>query len=292
MALFLALFCSFATAQSTDSPPPFPSSQAPIRFDINFPGGSAHALVEMLQEVSGEPVNAFIPATASPFVLPPLSYRNVTVEEVLAPLRWFQNVAILHDGVIKSQREGYEWGLDRGIWVMQVQTVTNVPDIFEVEPVNIRRLLAHYSIDDLTTAVDSAWKLQGAPSESALLFHPETSLLILKGRRLDLETARKVLQNLAIDETVPEVPSLDVHVLGAVNKPGSYAVPAKGTLIDAIAQAGGVTRLADRRKVTIRRENESPSPSFEVNLYDILNGAAPATSLQSGDTIFVTERIR
>lgn len=285
-ALLLGCLCLTATpsafAQSTD---------APARFDLQFPGGSPDALVKLLREASGQPVNAMVPLAAKDVDLPPLNYRNVTVEEVLGPLRASENVPFERDGQVFVESEGFEWKLDRGIWVMRVFAPSKQLDVFLVEPVNIRRLLEHYTIDDVTTAIDSAWKLQNAPAENQLLFHPETSLLLLRGRRDDIITARSVLQSLEIKEPPAYDLPISINVLGAVNQPGSFPLQKTATLIHAIAKAGGVTKIGDKRKITIRREGEDPPQTLVINLDDILNGKSPATPLQSGDTIFVPERL-
>ncbi len=267
------------------------SSDTPARFDLQFPGGSPDALVKLLQEASGEPVNAMIPRSAKDIDLPPLNYRNVTVEEVLRPLQASESVPVEYHGRITMHSEGFEWQFDHGIWVMRVVTPPKNFEVFEVEPVNVRRLLEHYTIDDVTTAIDSAWKLQNAPAENQLLFHPETSLLLLRGRQADIVTARSVLQSLEIKEPPAYDLPISINVLGAVNQPGSFHLQKTATLIHAIAKAGGVAKLADKRKITIRREGEDPPQTLVINFDDILNGKSPATPLQSGDTIFVPERL-
>ncbi len=297
-SILLAWLC-LAAAPGTDAQPaesPAPETRSPAvastRFDLNFPGGSPHALVKMLQAASGEPVNALIPPEGEKFTLPPLNYRNVTVEEVLAPLRWSRDVAVVQSaGGISYQQEGYEWRREAGVWVMRAYTARDFPEVFQVEPVNVRLLLAHYTIDDLTTAIDSAWKLQGAPADNQLLFHAETSLLILKGRPVDIDTARKVLKSLEAPAATPSQQTIKVNVLGQVNQPGTYTLPANGTLVDAIAKAGGETRLANLLKVTIRRKPENAPQSLEVNLRAMLHGDAPATPLHDGDTIVLSERV-
>jgi competence protein ComEA len=48
-------------------------------------------------------------------------------------------------------------------------------------------------------------------------------------------------------------PSGFVHVVGAVNKPGLYELPAGDRVIDAIAAAGGFTAAADQTQVNLAR---------------------------------------
>ena len=55
--------------------------------------------------------------------------------------------------------------------------------------------------------------------------------------------------------TVIEASRLYFSVLGEVQKPGSYEVPPQTsvTILDAIAQAGGYTKVADPGRVSVRR---------------------------------------
>lgn len=82
-----------------------------------------------------------------------------------------------------------------------------------------------------------------------------------------------------------------VHVLGMVGNPGKVSMPPDSdlTLIDAISQSRGVTRLGNARKVRIKR-NDGTKP-FDVDYDEIRRGEAKDIILKEGDTITVPERI-
>lgn len=82
-----------------------------------------------------------------------------------------------------------------------------------------------------------------------------------------------------------------VHVLGMVGNPGKVSMPPDTdlTLIDAISQSRGVTRLGNARKVRIKR-NDGSKP-FDVDYDEIRRGEAKDIILKEGDTITVPERI-
>lgn len=82
-----------------------------------------------------------------------------------------------------------------------------------------------------------------------------------------------------------------VHVLGMVGSPGKVPMPPDSdlTLIDAISQARGVTRLGNAKKVRIKR-NDGTKP-FDVNYDEIRRGEAKDIILNEGDTITIPERI-
>lgn len=77
-------------------------------------------------------------------------------------------------------------------------------------------------------------------------------------------------------------------VIGQVQKPGSYVLPEEQSadLLQAVAMAGGFTRLADTGKVTIRRTVNGEEKSFKVS---IKAGSAQFLVLPN-DTITVGER--
>ncbi len=82
-----------------------------------------------------------------------------------------------------------------------------------------------------------------------------------------------------------------VHVLGMVGLPGKIMIePDQNlSLIDAIAQCRGVTRLGNPKKVRIKR-NDGTKP-FDVNYDEIRRGDASDIFLKEGDTITVPERV-
>lgn len=82
-----------------------------------------------------------------------------------------------------------------------------------------------------------------------------------------------------------------VHVLGMVGMPGKIMIePDQNlSLIDAIAQCRGVTRLGNPKKVRIKR-TDGTKP-FDVNYDEIRRGDASDIFLKEGDTITVPERV-
>lgn len=82
-----------------------------------------------------------------------------------------------------------------------------------------------------------------------------------------------------------------VHVLGMVGTPGKVMIEPDQdlSLIDAIAQCRGVTRLGNAKKVRIKRTDGSKP--FDVNYDEIRRGDATDILLQEGDTITVPERV-
>ena len=97
--------------------------------------------------------------------------------------------------------------------------------------------------------------------------------------------------NLIVVEYVPR----NVTVAGSVGAQGLVPFPREQglTLIDAISRAGGFTRLADKKRVTLKRTNaDGESHTFTINAEDLMKGDTTDTwPLQPNDVITVPERI-
>jgi polysaccharide biosynthesis/export protein len=94
--------------------------------------------------------------------------------------------------------------------------------------------------------------------------------------------------NVPVDKAVP------IYVFGQVKNPGALQVKRSSvpTLTQAIAQAGGFTDRANRKKVRIRRKDAAGKElEFTVNVRDILKGKMKDVPLQPNDTVYVPESL-
>ena len=80
-----------------------------------------------------------------------------------------------------------------------------------------------------------------------------------------------------------------VTVLGQAQRPGVFELPANRrlTLVEAIGMAGGVTRIANAKKVTLKRG----AVVWTISLPDITSGKGTDVSLQDGDMITIPESL-
>ncbi len=100
------------------------------------------------------------------------------------------------------------------------------------------------------------------------------------------------LINPQVNVAVIEFSKRRFTVLGQVQHSGSYEIldQQEITLPQAIAMAGGYTRLADTKKVTVTRNNESGQQVFVLNARDMESGRANARFLvQANDLISIEE---
>ena len=81
-----------------------------------------------------------------------------------------------------------------------------------------------------------------------------------------------------------------VTVLGQAQRPGVFELPAHRqlTLVEAIGMAGGVTRIANGRKINLKRGGNQV---FTVNLSDITRGKGKDIPLRDGDVITIPESL-
>ena len=85
-------------------------------------------------------------------------------------------------------------------------------------------------------------------------------------------------------------------VLGQVNRPGSYEMPDGSPggvdLLEAIAMAGGYTRIAAPERVSVRRHTAAGSDQiFKVNAKRFTRGSGGSFLVEPGDTVSVGESI-
>jgi polysaccharide export outer membrane protein len=81
--------------------------------------------------------------------------------------------------------------------------------------------------------------------------------------------------------------NLEVSVLGEVTQPGSFPYVEKLTLVQAISNAGGLTELAQVRRVKLTRKGPQGVGTYEISLKAITDGREEDILLQPGDIVFV-----
>jgi polysaccharide export outer membrane protein len=92
--------------------------------------------------------------------------------------------------------------------------------------------------------------------------------------------------------TVPPEEAIAVTVLGAVSDPGVHKLPVgdAGTLLKAIALAGGLNDRASKSGIQIKRTgSDGKETVIKVDLGDILSGKKPDVVLREGDVVVVKE---
>jgi protein involved in polysaccharide export with SLBB domain len=108
------------------------------------------------------------------------------------------------------------------------------------------------------------------------------------------ELGKDYLVNPQITVTVVEYAKRRFTVLGQVQRPGTYEIPNEEsvTFLQAVAMAGGYTRLANRSNVTVTRSVNGRKTALSLDLnHAAADPNTPEFIIQSDDIITVSERI-
>ena len=108
------------------------------------------------------------------------------------------------------------------------------------------------------------------------------------------ELAKDYLVNPQVTVTILEYAKRRFTVLGQVQKPGSYEIPNEESvsLLEAIAIAGGYTRLANRANVIVTRSVAGRKTALSLDVNHATNDPnTPAFVIHPDDIITVSERI-
>lgn len=88
--------------------------------------------------------------------------------------------------------------------------------------------------------------------------------------------------------------TMDIYLLGEVNSPGTKAVAPGTTFLQALAQSGGFSQFAAKKRIQLRRSNAATGEQtlIKINYRALANGATLRRDvvLQEGDVILVPER--
>jgi hypothetical protein len=190
------------------------------KFDLDFPGGTPKELVAAIQKARSKPLNAIIPEEHAGFILPPLKMNNVTVPQLFTALERASTKDVAY--VTGTQRGGYgafggtsyqfantSYGFstfdgnvtDDSIWYFRVNNAPKPPSSITPDKAcrfySLTPYLDHgLKVDDITTAIQTGWKMMGDKDTPTISFHKDTKLLIAVGEPSKLETIDAVLKAL------------------------------------------------------------------------------------------------
>lgn len=183
-----------------------------------------------------------------------------------------------------------------------LQAAGGINQTADITQVQLRRITRDGSIQ--TTTINLQQLLQGGDRRQDI-FLQEGDSIVVPTATAPLPVAQSleiVSSSIAADPSQP----LNVAVVGEVSRPGTYLIqpfrPAQGvqgalpsfaglpTLSQAIQQAGGITQLADIRRIEVRRTTRLGTQQILVsNFWQLLQSGDRSQDLilQQGDTIFV-----
>lgn len=233
-----------------------PQSETPklTAFSLDFPGGTPQQLVTAIEKVTGKPLNVIIPAEHADFKLPPLKMNNVAVWQLFQALEATSRKTEAYvtgtyygGGFGGSPNQSYQqfitsYGFrsssaqsgvlpDDSIWYFHVEKPVRPPSVAPVVPKVCRFYpLTSYlerglTVDDITTAIQTGWKMLGDQETPTISFHKETKLLIAVGDPAKLITIEDVLKALSPAPTPGGAFSDRVNAIIQRSPPGSSSPP-------------------------------------------------------------------
>jgi hypothetical protein len=217
-ALCLALVIQ-APAHAQEAPAPGKApAEAPAPkltlFDLDFPGGTPGELVEAIQRAAGTPVNAVIPSEDAKVELPPLKMRQVTTESIFrAMFEASRSKPPLSSDTFSSTYVESTFGFrtqgaasDGSVWYFLVNAPVKIQSHRTVNFFPLTPFLDEgLSVDDITTAINTGWKMLGGSDQSELSYHKETKLLIVVADVEHTGTVIKALEALRQAKSKPTI---------------------------------------------------------------------------------------
>jgi hypothetical protein len=230
-SLFLACLVALAltTTRAEQTNKPAPAAEAAVvltKFDLDFPGGRPQDLVSAIRKAMGKPLNAIIPREGADMGLPPLKMNNVDAPQLFlalerASLRRVTGMdasgspfmigdasyGFYYSGHTPTDDTIYYFHVDRPVGPNPPKTCR----FYALEPYLNRGL----TVDDITTAIQTAWKMMGEEDRPAISFHKDTKLLIAVGEASKLKTIDAVLKALeppALEHFIDPNTGLPIYV--------------------------------------------------------------------------------
>ncbi|MEO6568117.1 MAG: hypothetical protein ABIO94_05085 [Opitutaceae bacterium] len=199
------------------NPPVVPPPQPRLtKFDLDFRGGTPVELVAAIEKASGRPLNAIVPIEHAARKLPPLKMKNVNAAELFQALERSSPMRALVQSGNGFQSIQTQYGFrnagnrlvdDDTVWSFYVEGDVNLPRVtrfYLLTPY----LDAGLKVDDITTAIQTGWRMRGDAATPTLSFHKETKLLIAVGDSNGMDVIGDVLK------------ALDGGKAGAIPAPG------------------------------------------------------------------------
>jgi hypothetical protein len=180
------------------------------KFNLDFPGGTPKELVAAIEKATGKPLNAIISTEDANLQMPPLKMNDVVVPQLFAALKAAsrKTLTISNGGYENSYSTytgdyGFETGdrpSDASIWYFHADKpvvppknpLQKVCQFYSLSPYLDRG----FTVDDITTAIQTGWKMAGVTPTPELNYHKETKLLIAFGDADELRTIEQVLNTL------------------------------------------------------------------------------------------------
>jgi hypothetical protein len=216
MACLIALAPATVGAEQTIKSAPAAEAPGLTKFNLDFPGGTPRELVAAIERATGKPLNAIIPTDQATVKLPPLKMNNVDAAHLFKALMLASIKQVSYETgktyggfggptttyVTSNTAYGFKTEgepTDNSVWYF-FEDKPALPPNTGLSPERTCRFypLTSYldrglTVDDITTAIQTGWKMLGEKETPTISFHKETKLLIAVGEPGKLKTIDAVL---------------------------------------------------------------------------------------------------
>ena len=190
-------------------------------------------MIDAIEKQSGIHVNAVIPKEHANYPIPALKMNGITLKDLFSAIKSASQRTVKYvtgtttDGA-GNIRQQYQSGPEfagfqsvGNVWYFQWQKDSVLQEskpklcrYYQLGP-----YLTGRKVEDITTAVQTGWKMLGETNLPELKFHQETAMLIAVGEENQLKLIDNVLEQLRID-SVPRVLTDFTSPKPATNSPG------------------------------------------------------------------------
>lgn len=221
LLLFLGIFLLTlhpAPAQDSNAKivPVIKENNALPRFDLDFPGGTPRDMVKAIDKATGKTLNAIIPEDCSDVRIPGISVKNVTVQQLFEAItsasKDTRRYTTSSFGPSFGPGRNENWSTmtltygfrtdgapnENSIWYFYRDKLPDTPShavcrFYQLSPY----LDAGYKVEDITTAIETAWKMLGIAQGPEMKYHKDTKLLIAVGEADKLQMIDEALSQLS-----------------------------------------------------------------------------------------------
>lgn len=206
------------------------------RFDMDFPGGTPRDLVKAIDKAplkgfnafgggaNGQSLNVIIPDDCANVKIPAISVKNVTVPQLFeavtpATQETHREYSGFYPGGSKFVVKAYGFRTigapnENSIWYfyrdkLPDETPPPVCRFYQLSPY----IEAGYKVEDITTAIETAWGMLDTHPRPEIKYHKDTKLLIAVGATDKLRMIDDALEQLS--KAIPK----EKHNLPAPAKP-------------------------------------------------------------------------
>lgn len=217
------------------------------RFDLDFPGGTPGEFAAAISKATGRHLNLIIPMEHAATKIMPIKVVGVTVKELFAAIQQASNremIVVSSTGGNGTSRNIQYKSVslsfspasgsisDDAVWSFMsteptaedAATLARLSDPQVCQYFQLARYLEDHTIADITTAIETGWKMLAVDPVPKLSFHEETKLLIAVGAAEYVQQIPAVLGQLGFDDSaaVDKIAkaTAEIAALKAASEPG------------------------------------------------------------------------